>query len=493
MNIDKNNYYQIIEKIGMSNLSPALKKGHEFIERITRNNTNWNTYQTYKKTVDMQFEAIGLLFANKQNPSTQTQKTKASATKSQQQPKTTTKTTQVKKMPSIDEEDFQSEQVELISPEVGFMKRFASFNHKTKTKEQIGSFIRSLQKAIAERRIRKTSPHAKLINEIQKELIERFNERGKPKPFEFTAKQLQAYAQFGKSELLYPSIRFIKAFIGLNGKEITKDKATTLHDRIVTAIEKERLSPKDKYFKHIEHILAALKKFVKESRTTIPITEAQLNGLEGVLSGCACKHQSVIKSTPQLSGLPNSNEPRNKILNSIDVVALKSHKLNFTGKWLQFIGNPSKGFTVMIYGKPKFGKSYLAIAFAGYLARSHGKVLYVAMEEGFDDTLKQKLNDKNVAHPNLDVSDYLPKELSLYQFVFIDSVNKAQLSAEQLDLLERRYPETCFVYVFQTTKDGNFKGAMEFKHNVDVVIEVPERGIAIQYGRFNQGSEMNIF
>lgn len=29
--------------------------------------------------------------------------------------------------------------------------------------------------------------------------------------------------------------------------------------------------------------------------------------------------------------------------------------------------------------------------------------------------------------------------------------------------------------------------AMEHKHNVDVVIEVPERGVATQYGRYNQG------
>ena len=172
---------------------------------------------------------------------------------------------------------------------------------------------------------------------------------------------------------------------------------------------------------------------------------------------------------------------------------LKTDKLNFTGKWLNFIGNPSKGFTAMIYGKPKFGKSYLAIDFAGYLARNHGRVLYVAREEGFDDTLQQKLKDKNVAHDNLFVSDYLPNNVSSYDFVFLDSVNKLALSPEELNKLERKSPNTSFIYIFQTTKDGDFKGAMEFKHNVDVVIEVPQRGIASQYGRYNQGGEMKIF
>ncbi|WP_276977860.1 AAA family ATPase [Flavobacterium filum] len=494
MNINQSNYYEAIEQIGLSKLSPALKKGHELIERVTKGNTDWSSYQTYKKVMDMQFEAVGLLIHKSEESSVKSgTKHKTENPKPKAEQKNTKKSAPVKRSSLDEEEDNWSDEVELISPEITFIKRFAGFHNKTKTKEQIGSFIRSLHKAIAERRIRKSSPHAKLINEIQKELIERYNEKGKPRPFEFTERQLQNYVKFGKAEILYPSIRFIKSFIGLNGKDITKEKAITLHDCIVTAIEKEKLSKKDKYISHINHILSVLSKFVKEGRTTLPVTEAQLNGLEGVLSGCGCKHQTTKQTLSALSGLPVNTEPRNKILNSYDVLALKTNKLNFSGKWLNFIGNPSKGFTVMIYGKPKYGKSYLAIAFAGYLARHHGKVLYVAMEEGFDDTLKQKLNDKNVAHPNLDVSDFLPKDLSPYQFVFIDSVNKAQLSADQLDILERRYPQISFAYIFQTTKDGNFKGAMEFKHNVDVVIEVPERGKAIQYGRFNQGSEMNIF
>ncbi len=493
MTVNQNNYYQAIEQIGIENLSPALKEGHELIERATKQNTDWSKYQTFKRAMDMQFEAIGILLKNKSETLKSSKIIHKQVTKTKQTPKSKPELKPLKKATVIGEDDIDSEQVELISTEVAFIKRFASFNGKSKTNEQIGSFIRSLHKAIAERRIRKTSPHAKLINEIQKELLERYHAKGNVKAFNFTDKQLLTYKQFSKSEVLYPSIRFIKQFIGINGKEITKEKATVLHDRIISAIENERLSKKDKYIKHIDHILAVLKKFVKESRTTLPITEAQLNGLEGVLNSCNCSHKISASKHNALSGFQTVIEPKNKILNSIEVLALKSHKLNFIGKWLTFIGNPSQGFTVMIYGKPKFGKSYLAVAFAGYLARNHGKVLYMAIEEGFDDTLKQKLDDKNVAHVNLDVSDYLPKDLSSYQFVFIDSVNKAQLSTEQLDMMERKYPNISFVYVFQTTKDGNFKGAMEFKHNVDVVIEVPERGKAVQYGRFNQGSEMNIF
>jgi hypothetical protein len=43
------------------------------------------------------------------------------------------------------------------------------------------------------------------------------------------------------------------------------------------------------------------------------------------------------------------------------------------GKWKELIGDPSVGFTAMVFGKPKMGKSYLCIEFAGYLARASVK------------------------------------------------------------------------------------------------------------------------
>ncbi|MCB0538156.1 MAG: hypothetical protein KDE33_11605 [Bacteroidetes bacterium] len=33
------------------------------------------------------------------------------------------------------------------------------------------------------------------------------------------------------------------------------------------------------------------------------------------------------------------------------------------------------------------------------------------------------------------------------------------------------------IYVFQTTKEGNFRGANAFQHDVDVVIELPEKAV----------------
>ena len=117
----------------------------------------------------------------------------------------------------------------------------------------------------------------------------------------------------------------------------------------------------------------------------------------------------------------------------------------------------------------------------------------MAKEEGLDMTLQDKLKTKDVAHPNLFVSEEIPEDLTPYKFIFFDSVNKLGLSTGDLQTLKNNYPSKSFIYIFQTTKEGNFRGANEFQHDVDVVIQVPEKGLAVQNGRFNQGGEMKIF
>jgi predicted ATP-dependent serine protease len=180
-------------------------------------------------------------------------------------------------------------------------------------------------------------------------------------------------------------------------------------------------------------------------------------------------------------------------MNSMDFANIEFETIGLKGKWFDLIGDPSSNFTAMVFGKPKMGKSYLCIDFAGYLARNHGKVLYVAKEEGLDYTLQQKLNDKNVAHPNLYVSSVLPESLVAYDYIFLDSVNKLGLSPDDLTKLKAMNPAKSFIFIFQSTKDGKFRGANSFQHDVDVVIEVPEKGKAVQFGRFNQGGEIDIF
>jgi hypothetical protein len=382
----------------------------------------------------------------------------------------------------------KAEKVETISIELKMIKRFVLMHDKIKNQNQIRLFINALQKAIVEKRIRKTSPLAKEINKIQDYLLDLFwkfktgNEKIQINLDE--SLRTKYLSLVGKQTELY-SVKLIKSYINLQGKLILNQKAKNLYNRIANAINGKKISKRDRYWKEIEKIMETLKSFVKKNtlQGELLVSTKELNGLNGIVLGCPCEES--------LEGV--LTVPKNTIMNSTDIVNLNFEKLGFTGKWKKLIGDPSAGFRAMIFGKPKMGKSYLAVDFAGYLARNHGTALYVAREEGIDDTLQQKLKDKNVAHPDLYVSDYLPEDLSAYDFVFLDSVNKLGLTPEDLDRLDKTYPHTSFIEVFQTTKQGNFKGANEFQHDVDVVIEIPEKGKAVQFGRFNQGGELNIF
>lgn len=479
MKIDSKNYYESINKLGVNNLPSALKKGHELIERATKGGTDWKAYQMFQKPFDLQFQAVGLLLENKSHQKAEAPHPKKQTKEYPVKEKTVNKkpVTEHFIKPKVNGKD-----VELISPEVAFIRRYALLHEKTKTKDQILSFIRALQKAIVEKKIRKSSKHASLIEDIQRRLITVYHKMGKEIKLSFDIKNLERYLKIAGSEIVMPSVRFIKAYINMQGKDMSKEKAKSLVNRIYYAIEKKKLSENDRYFKHIKIIIKSLEDYIRQSsaKHTLNITEAQLNGLEGVLKECGC-HSS-------LNGIED-----NSIMNSTDFSELKFDTIGFMGKWKALIGDPSAGFTTMVYGKPKMGKSYFCIDWANYLSIHHGKVLYVSKEEFMSPTLALKFKDKQASNNNLDISGSLPDDLTPYQFIFLDSVTSMKLTSDDLKNLENQYPDKSFIYVFQVTKNGSARGTNEFMHNVDVVIEIPEKGKAVQFGRFNQGGEMEIF
>ena len=124
--------------------------------------------------------------------------------------------------------------------------------------------------------------------------------------------------------------------------------------------------------------------------------------------------------------------------------------------------------------------------------RNHGKV-HVPKEEGLDYTLQEKLNNKNVKHPNLFVTGTMTNNLSAYDFIFLNSVNRIGLTPEDLQALKTKYPDKSFIYIFQSTKQGSFGGENSFQHDVAVVMEVHEKGRVVQMGALTREGEMNIF
>lgn len=391
MNITTKNYFAIVKSIGVEKMPPVLKQAHAAISEKTEAGNDWSHYQRdedFKRVVNLAFRKLEEYKASK-NLSGLSQEKKD---EEQKKPKVNPYSN--------------------IAKECQFIERFLAFHNQVLYKNTFGIFIDELQKAIQEKKIRKTSPVAKDIIAIQNAVIKQFN-------------------------TMHNAAHFV-----LRPETIKRLKGIVV-----------------KWQNSYEDID---QEYVKSKKKSV--------GLQGVT-----QNQSV------------------NVMPSTQFTTLQFDTIGLKDKWKDFIGDPAPGFTAMVFGMPKMGKSYLCVDFAGYLARNHGKVLYVAKEEKLDKTLQDKLKEKNVSHENLTVADGIPANLSEYDFIFLDSVNKLGLTSKDLEKLKMENKGKSFIYVFQATKSGKFKGNNEFQHDVDVVIEVPERGKAVQFGRYNQGGAMDIF
>lgn len=383
--------------------------------------------------------------------------------------------------------------VERIDDAVRFIKRYALLHGRTKMDTQILNFINALQKAIIERRIRKADKYADQISYIQTGLLKLYNNMGRSITIEVKPEVLDEFLKIAGTQQVRLSVSYMKRYIGMQGKHIDKEKAKRLHKLIGSALDTEKIGKTDPNRDKIMRVRTSLKQFIDKAKPadSLQLHSAVLNGIRETLDGCCCEG----KKKGSLNGIAEQETlaapADNEVMNSVDFAGMQFETLGFMGKWKEFIGDPAQGFTAMVTGKPKMGKSYLCADFAGYLARNHGETLFVAGEEKLGATLQQKIDA--VKHPCLHVAGNLPEDLSPYSFIVLDSVTRLRLLPERLRELKARYPGKSFIYVYQVTKAGTFRGPNEAQHDVDVVIEVPEKGRAIQFGRFNQGGELDIF
>ena len=162
-----------------------------------------------------------------------------------------------------------------------------------------------------------------------------------------------------------------------------------------------------------------------------------------------------------------------------------------------FIGNPAVGFHAIVFALPKAGKSIWSMQFADYLANHFGNVLYIASEEGFKGTIKDKITEWTTNRTHLKFANFkgyeeIKDNISGYEFVFIDSLDFANITVDEMEELKELNPTTSFITVKQVTKDGKFRGSQEYAHNCDIIVEIIE-GIAYQKGRYNPKAEMEVF
>lgn len=503
------NYFEEIKKIDLGKLAPKFRQVHDLIVDATDNGASWEEYHeseptrqlidSYLRELNQEVKPSNISpaqeFQKQINKVAKANPGRVIVAKSANTQETSPKNQQ-KKVPhktNMRVTKAAIHSVERISEEVRFIKAFVQMIGKPKLPKQLLSFISRLQGAIAEKRVRKTSQYADELLLVQSEVIDIYHKQMHKPDQEFTVEiDKSLYTKLSKVagiQQVMPSVRAIKSFIRLQGKLVTNDKAKSLFNRIARLLKNGSITPSDPYFKQIQEIEADIKAFVQKNpqHGFLVIPERTLNGLNNIL----CDGDPLLQYKNERG---YDEIPRHTVINSMDLHKLNFETYQFTGKWHEFFGNPSKGFSMMVTSHPKYGKSTMCIEFAHYLASHHGKVLYVAQEEGIGETIREKFERLNAHHPNLSVVDEFDESLiNRYEFVFLDSVSRMHFSPEQLLQLKRKYPNISFIYVFQVTKAGVFRGSKSFEHDVDMVVVFPKFGHAKQYGRFNQGGEMTLF
>ena len=484
--ITVNNYLNQAAAIDFSTLPEPLRKGDDLARKALQNSgQTYKSNETIKRVVDTFLEKLNAYL--KANP----QPTEESIP----EPKAAPALPRVKKevvKPALRAAKpmttvkvaakVESKAVELIPEEIRFIRRYVAMHGKVKTRTSVLQLLSSLQKAMIEKRIRKTSAYAKEILQIQDQLIKAADRMGEAAEISITKVNLDRYREITSSERIRDSIALLKRFVALHGREGVQDKAERLIASMERMVKSGKVIKDDPYSARLNEAYKSLKLYVREKKKTPEIQASELNGIYGLLGMSPNGYQK--NSTSKAAGLSG-------VVSSSDLMQMDFDTIGLKGKFHDLIGDPSVGFTAMVFGQPKSGKSTLMLEFAHHLALNHGEVLYVAFEEGYGYTLKEKIARIGAIHPRLNLSEQLPKDVSSYDFVFIDSVSRAGMELEDLVRLKNRYPRTSFVFIFHATKDGKFRGGNELAHEVDVIIEV-ENKMATASGRFNAGGQLRL-
>lgn len=159
-------------------------------------------------------------------------------------------------------------------------------------------------------------------------------------------------------------------------------------------------------------------------------------------------------------------------------------------KWIDMFGNLERNFKMTIVGPSTSGKSSLALQFADQLAKRIGKVLYNSWEEGLNQTIQSRINERNISAARLYIADRMPFEelvdkikRNYYRVVIIDSVKFMGFTYEQYKLLTEIYKTKSFIFLAHGTSHYSTDGANDIVRAADVKVFV-KNGVATIISRY---------
>jgi|GEM_PF-2974754 len=198
-----------------------------------------------------------------------------------------------------------------------------------------------------------------------------------------------------------------------------------------------------------------------------------------------------------------AKEVMNKFMTAEDLLNEKIASIEFSEQYKYLLGSPGENFYAIVTGEPGNGKSTFALKFASYFQENHGNVAYLAAEQpGKNSDMQGLINRLNVggklmipkdkAFYNYSSVDELIKNLKPFKLVVLDSVNRMKLKPEDIEKMRSALPKLAILAVMQSTKDGNFKGGQEYKHDCDIFLTAKDMKIYQDKSRSSEKSVLSI-
>ena len=230
-------------------------------------------------------------------------------------------------------------QVERLPDEIVIIKRFIGFQDKAKEQKQVMSLLDFVQKAIVEKRIRKTSAWAKEITDIQRMLMDLYKSNQKsntPHVVKIETKKYDHLYAIAHDYSPLKSIALIKRYINLDGPKQTLEKAEKLLSDIEKFSEAHKTDPYLKALKVLEYELGLY--IYAKGKTPLHIETQALNGVftAMLIKGGAAAARGVAKGATAVVkfAAPRINKGANKARELIKkgITKLKPHAVTIVKK-----------------------------------------------------------------------------------------------------------------------------------------------------------------
>jgi hypothetical protein len=513
--INRSNYDKIISEFGIENLNPVLKAEHENYLSIQE---FYDDDKDIRETVDIYLKAVEKFIRKFQAEQSETRPKKKSANEGASKSESKKFKTKIKKKPLNTKVkptqrpkgiNANAKNVEHIREEIKFIRRYIRLHNKEKPAYSILSLIKSLQRSIIQKLIRKTSPYAAEIRLIQDKLVKAYNNaKGHDIKLGIKEDELSKLVSIAGGEEVYPSINIMKRYVGMQGKAFDPKKIESFIRHIESVIKKKKVRSDDPYHDKVKVILKSIKKL--KGGNFVQLSQSELNGLEGIVNACSCKHGlgKIYKTRGPLrkckkgtytdsdeQGACSHNKGLSGVLTAEEMANRQLDLLDFFSFWLSLFGKPANNFTLMIHGEPHNGKTIFLLKLAQYLANNFGDVLYVSSEEFASPTMTKKVSEfLNPLPDRLHFAENLTDpDLSQYNFVILDSVNDLGLRINDFKELRKEHPDTAFIFILQHTKSGNFRGGKDWEHLAEIVGEVEKGVISITKNRYAPKTSIDFF